>query len=243
LTTLRRRRLFSWLARHWLVGLVLGLAIAAGFAVNVNKSVSAADLAALASMGIQPQLPAASYEEEIQRIRGVQARVLALMTVDNSFPQIGRAVEPADLLVRRRGACYELSRTLEKAYAINGLESRRVFYLYRQDKGFFGALTTPQHPSHAAVEVKTRRGWLLVDSIVPWVALDKAGLPIPASGIWAHPERFDNVPEHLLLSSWAFRGLYSRGGQLYGSPLPAPEVNWHDLMHWIISFDEDRHLH
>lgn len=240
---LQKSRLLSWPTRHWVVCLFLVSAICAGLAVNVSKAVSAADLAALAAMGIGPNLPASSYDEEIQRIREAQARVLALMTVDNSLPQIGRAVEPADLLLRRRGACYELSRTLEKAYAINGLESRRVFYLYRQDKGFFGALTTRQHPSHAAVEVKTRKGWLLVDSIVPWIAIDKSGLPVPASGIWAHPERFEAVPEHLLLSSWAFRGLYSRGGHLYGSPLPAPEVNWRDLANWIISFDEDRHLH
>lgn len=239
----QKSHLLSWPSRHWALCLFLIAAISIGFAGNVSKTVSAADRAALAAMGIQPNLPASSFEEEMRRIREVQTHVLALVTVDNSLPQTGRPVEPADLLLRRRGACYELSRTLEKAYAINGLESRRVFFLYRQDKGLWGALTTRQHPSHAAVEVKTRSGWLLVDSIVPWIAIDKSGLPVPASGIWEHPERFESVPEHLLLSSWAFHGLYSRGGHLYGSPLPAPEVNWRDLAQWITSSDEDRHLH
>lgn len=202
------------------------------------------DREALATLGIFHKLPMPqSYQGEIDLIRDIQRNLLQSVVVDNSAPTTAQPVEPGKLLLRGRGACYELSRALEKALAINGLESRRVFFLYRQGKSFQVALVTRGHPSHAAVEVKTSRGWLLVDSIYPWLSTDTAGNPVPANDIWRHTDRFAEVPEHLSLSSWAIRGMYSRNGQLYGSPLPGPEMNWHDFATWLLSTNEDRHLH
>lgn len=225
-----------------LAALVTTLA-AAGWAVNVRKDITDADLRALASMGMIPANKAATYEEELARIRAVQQTVLSTIKV-GAPPPSTHAVEPTELLQRGSGACYELSRAMEKGFALNHLETRRVFFLYRQDQTLMGAIFRRGHPSHAAVEVRTSKGWLLVDSITPWIALDREGKPVAANGIWAYPERFGGeVPYHLLLSSWALRGLYSRGGQLYGSPIPAPEVNWRELSSWLLSSDEDRHLY
>lgn len=216
----------------------------AGVATNVSKEVTQADRAALASIGITSSPKVRGYSEEVQRIATIQLKVLNAVRVDNSASLSGHAVEPGELLSRGSGACYEISRTLEKGLALNNFESRRVFYLYRQDRSLLSALVTKGHPSHAAVEVRTSRGWMLVDSIVPWIGLDKEGQPVSASSIWNRPERFDTPPpEHLMLSSWAIRGLYSRNGQLYGSALPAPELNWHDFGSWLISLDESRHLY
>ncbi|WP_133155158.1 hypothetical protein [Kinneretia aquatilis] len=212
--------------------------------MNVPKDMTDADRRALASMGMTPTNRAATYEEELVHIRSVQQNVLRVIKVDGATPPQGHAVEPAELLQRGRGACYELSRTIEKGLSLHKLETRRVFFLYRQNQPFMSAMFRRGHPSHAAVEVRTSKGWLLVDSITPWMALDLEGMPVAANGIWAHPERFGNeAPYHILLSSWAIRGFYSRRGQLYGSPIPAPEVNWRELSGWLLSSDEDRHLY
>lgn len=217
---------------------------ALGWMANVSKHLTHADLTALASIGITSSEAPGSYEEELARIRDVQARVQRAVRIDGTTPPPGHPIEPSDLLRRGAGACYELSRAIEKGLILHHLQTRRVFFLYRQDKTFWSALIRRGHPSHAATEVKTRKGWLLVDSTSPWMALDKQGNPIPANGIWPYPDRFNTVvPEHLLLSSWALRGLYSRAGQLYGSQLRAPEVNWRELGGWLTSSDEDRHLH
>lgn len=233
---------------RWRLSLVFGMAalliLVIGAVTHVGKQVTPQDRAALERIGVKPGLPPRSYAEELQRIGTIQQRVLRAVRVSNATPPPGHAVEPDELLRRGQGACYEISRALEKAFALNGLLSRRVFHLYRQDRSFLSALTTRGHPSHATVEVHTRRGWLLVDSIVPWLALDKRGNPVPASGIWNHLDRFDSMPpEHLVLSSWALRGLYSRNGRLYGAALPLPEVNWLDAGHWLFTPDESRHLY
>lgn len=217
--------------------------LAMGAANSVDKQITAQDQAALARIGITAAPTPGTYTEELQRISAIQHRVLQAVRVSNETLPPGHAIEPAELLRRGHGACYEISRAMEKGLALSGLQSRRVFHLYRQDRKFLSALITRGHPSHAAVEVLTRKGWLLVDSIVPWMALDKQGDPVPANGIWNHLARFDSTPpEHLVLSSWALRGVYSRNGRLYGSTFPGPEVNWADFSAWLTTSDGSRHL-
>lgn len=232
--------------RWWCIAGATCLAglLAAGAANHVDKDITPDDRAALARIGVTAGPAPSSYAEELRRIGDIQHRVLQVVRVSNATPPPGHAIEPGELLRRGYGACYEISRALEKGLALNGMQSRRVFLLYRQDKHFLSALWTRGHPSHATVEVHTRKGWLLVDSIVPWMALDKQGDPVPASGIWNHLDRFGAMPpEHLVLSSWALRGLYSRSGRLYGAALPLPEVNWADFSRWLVTPDESRHLY
>lgn len=235
----RGRRWWSITAAACLAAL-----LTAGVANHVDKQVTPDDMAALARFGVTAGPAPGSYAEELQRIGDIQQRVLQVVRVSNATPPQGHPIEPDELLRRGYGACYEISRTLEKAFALNGLQSRRVFHLYRQDKHFLSALWTRGHPSHATVEVHTLKGWLMVDSIVPWMALDKQGNPVAASGIWNHLERFSTTPpEHLVLSSWALRGLYSRNGRLYGAAFPVPELNWIDFGHWLVTPDPSRHLY
>lgn len=232
--------------RWWCIAGATCLAglLAAGAANHVDKDITPDDRAALARIGVTAGPAPSSYAEELRRIGDIQHRVLQVVRVSNATPPPGHAVEPDELLRRGHGACFEISRALEKGFALNGLQSRRVFHLYRQDRSLLSALWTRGHPSHATVEVHTRKGWLLVDSIVPWMALDKQGDPVPASGVWNHLDRFDATPpEHLVLSSWALRGLYSRNGRLYGATFPAPEVNWADFSRWLLMPDESRQLY
>ena len=164
--------------RWWSIAAAACLAalMAAGAASHVYKQVTPDDMAALARIGVTARPAPGSYAEELQRISDIQQRVLQVVRVSNATPPPGHAIEPDELLRRGYGACYEISRALEKGLALNGMQSRRVFLLYRQDKHFLSALFTRGHPSDATVEVDTRKGWLLVDSIVPWIGAGQAGL-------------------------------------------------------------------
>lgn len=70
-----------------LAALVTTLA-AAGWAVNVRKDITDADLRALASMGMIPANKAATYEEELARIRAVQQTVLSTIKVGAPPPRL-----------------------------------------------------------------------------------------------------------------------------------------------------------
>jgi hypothetical protein len=218
--------------------------LVAGAASHVDKHVMPNDMAALARIGVNSGSAPGSHAEELQRISDIQQRVLQVVRVNNPTQPQGHVVEPEELLRRGLGACYDISRALKKGFAVNGLKSRRVFHLYRQDKSFLSALWTRGRPFHSSVEVHTREGWLLVDPIVPWLALDRDGNPLPASGVWNQLDRFDTTPPgHLILSSWAVRGLYSRKGQLYGASVPVPEINWADFGDWLVTSDDSRQLY
>lgn len=87
--------------------------------------------------------------------------------------------------------CYDRSRTLDKALTYMGFKARYVFLLYRKDFPLFETLIRRGHPSHAVTEVKTSRGWLYVDSNQAWIAVNRAGQPRGAGGIWKHFDEFD----------------------------------------------------
>ena len=54
-----------------------------------------------------------------------------------------------------------------------------------------GALATPDTLSHALTEVKTRRGWMIVDSRTRWAGLTADGRPMDGRWTWA---RFGRTP-------------------------------------------------
>ena len=201
---------------------------------NVPTEITASDAGAFASFGISKPVSHLTYEQELAFLREVQLAVFkrAPVSIDGIPEYQGR--EPADLLRFGRGLCYDRSRTLDKAFAYIGFESRHVYLLFKDGKSFLGALFHYRQPSHAVTEVKTSRGWMFVDSNRAWLAVNRRGEPINADEVWRLYGEFEDPPLYLAEPWWAIRGLYSRKGQFYGAGIPFPEVNWNDFLQWLV---------
>jgi hypothetical protein len=79
-------------------------------------------------------------------------------------------------------------------------------------------------------EVRTSRGWLLVDSNEPFLALDRLGRPHAARQLPWVPDTLLPRPPAFQLPYWAIPGLYSRKGTLFWPYIRyIPNVHWGDL--------------
>ena len=179
----------------------------------------------------------ANFEEELAIIRKVQSEVFKKAPRgDIGIPDY-QPREPADLMRFGQGLCFDRSRTFDKAFRYYGFESRHVYILYKYDLPFWKAVFKYGQPSHAVTEVKTKKGWMFVDSNTQWIALTRQGEPVNADDVWKRFAEFDNPPRYLAGPWWGIRGMYSRKGHLYGAGIPFPEFNWHDFLSWFV-FDE-----
>ena len=219
---------------RWLLAVIgLGLLVSLIVATNVPTRLSAEDVAVFENDLDLRNLPRPlTFEDEIQVIRMIQARVFAKAPFGNPIPEY-EPREPSDLMRNGRGWCYDRARTLEKAFTYMGMRNRHVFLLYRKDLSLFETMIRRGHPSHAVTEVMTSRGWLYVDSNEPWIAVTPEGEPHGAGGIWKHFDEFENPPAYVRGPWWAIRGLYSRKGAFFAPYLPAPQGNWKDLLEWV----------
>ena len=171
------------------------------------------------------------YEDQILLIKKIQGNIFKMAPLGDGIPEY-KTREPADLFRHGKGLCYDRSRSIEKALKYVGLESRHVYILYKDDKKFLGALLTYGHASHAVTEVNTLKGWMLVDSNQPWIAVTNTGLPVSADQVFKRYLEFEDMPDYLKNSWWAIRGLYSRKGTLYNRGVPFPELNWAVFFDW-----------
>ena len=103
------------------------------------------------------------------------------------------------------------------------------------------SLLTPQVDSHAVTEVKTSKGWLLVDSNGRWISLDTGNRPWSVAELKRVADFQRPMPEwssnnraamnELFTKSFVYLpGLYSRHGQFYPPFTPIPDVNWYDFI-------------
>ena len=122
-----------------------------------------------------------------------------------------------------------------------GFKNRRIA-LYDLGKLGFLSLIIPNIDSHAAVEVKTKRGWLGIETNF-YKSNDKNFLLIDEN---LKPYTFKNVinNSNSLLSKFDFKtneiykskntitikGLYSRHGRFHYPYLPFLEINFNDFL-------------
>ena len=200
---------------------------------NVPTTITAEDITAFAEIGVQRETSNRTYEQEVALIRTVQAAVLRRVPNNKLGIPEYETREPADLFRVGQGQCYDRSRTLDKLLLYLGFQSRHVYMLYQEGRPFLVALFHHGQLSHAVTEVKTSKGWMLVDSNSTWISSDHYGEPVNADQVWRRFKEFDNPPSYFSYPSWAIRGLYSRKGQFYGAGIPFPEANWADLLGWL----------
>ena len=198
---------------------------------------------------VKPLSVNATYKDEIEFIAAVQASVLQIVEEGSPLPK-GTTREPKDVYCAKRGACCDRSRVIEKMLRKHCFRTRHVFILYPTDKLKSFLYKDNLIDSHAATEVRTKKGWLFVDSNVPFRLLDGLKNPFslqkPITLQKVHPQvlKETNEPEFrnrnslkkILTESYIFLyGLYSRNGQFYPpfapSSCPRPEINWRELFY------------
>jgi hypothetical protein len=177
----------------------------------------------------------ATFEDEVRAIRAVQESVLAIAPKNTAIP-FDQTREPRDVYEARHGLCFDRSRAIEKLLAALGLEVRHVSVYRLGDEGTLAAFLNPGQASHAVTEVRTSKGWMVVDSNAPWLGLTDGDSPVSVAGMrdvtsdtrWSAPE--GAAPNPIFSKPFVFvRGLYSRHGRFYPPFTPLPDVNWLQL--------------
>lgn len=136
------------------------------------------------------------------------------------------------------GWCYDFSYWYEETLREVGMTTRHVA-LYHDLGGLFKTLSTSQGLSHAATEVKTKKGWLLVEPTVNKLWLDQQGNPLSASMIrdaaQAGEVTIDELELELLYplyneSFFYIYGLYSRHGHFFKPFNPVPDIHYREFL-------------
>jgi len=210
---------------------------------NVSKKVNAEDREYIIRLlEIEPsETSFSNYEEEIEFLLAIQEDFNNAIELGPSIPQ-GKAREPKDLFEKKIGECYDRSRFLEKAYSMYGFKTRHIaLFTLRYGAKKLRSLLTPNHISHSTFEVKTSKGWLLMDPNFNWVALDSDNMPMAYPIIGKALRNGDDiqwkkVPPKALMhfyiqESFGIYGLYSRHGKFYAPYLPVPDYNFRDLLY------------
>ncbi len=208
---------------------------------NVSTKVTSSDDAVFRTVYNfqQPKQPL-SFDQQILLIKRIQGRVLDKSPIGVPIPEY-ESREPEDLIRNQSGLCYDRSRTLDKLYTWLGFEVRHVYILYfkhpvtGEELSPLRALATYGTETHAVTEVKTHKGWIVIDSNSNWISLTRDGNPVGAHDIFARAADFDNLPNYFNQSYLAIRGMYSRRGQFYRPFIPYPELNWIDFLSWVIN--------
>lgn len=200
---------------------------------NVSTELTADDRRAFRMLNIRDtSFQKKTYDEEIVEIKKTQALIFEKIGISENGIAEFEDREPLDLIRVGQGLCFDRSRMLDKVYQYLGYETRHVYLLFFDKKNPFLALLTYQQPSHAVTEIKTSRGWVMVDSLESFVALDKYGQPLMSDHLWE--KDLESLPYYFKVRYFAVRGMYSRKGFFYPPRLPFPEFNWPDFLSWVI---------
>ena len=181
-----------------------------------------------------------SYAEHIDIIRLVQSFVTDRFPNTVGVPEY-QPREPEDLLAAGGGWCFDRARFIEKLLKFHGFEARHVFAIFLnrgglvRDDGLWRALVRRGSDSHALIEVRTSRGWTVVESNDKWISPSPRGEPVGMNDLkrysredFAAPSWFDRPFVWLIV-------LYSGGGQFSPPPppppfFPGPEFNWREVL-------------
>ena len=184
--------------------------------------------------------PPADFGRQVHTILAVQVAVLSIAS-DNVGIALNREREPSDLYRARSGLCCDRSRAIEKILSHLGFEVRHAaVYSLKETGSRLKSFLTPMTKSHAVTEVKTDRGWLVIDSNKRWVGLTREGEPVDLSQLQELQEMGVNRPawdprlkepmSPILADRFTYLfGLYSRHGRFYPPFTPIPDTDWNQI--------------
>lgn len=229
------------------VFVVLAVFIGLFFVSNVSRDITEEDkiyvekILQRSGYDVQNLENTNQFQKQISSIRAVQDSILN-ETPKQDFIAYGQSREPKDLMGRGGAHCGDRSRFLDKALRLLGYQTR---YLSAYDTSnvshplFALAVKNTSATSHALLEVKTEKGWMLVDSVSRWIALTQEQ-KIYSAADWQKEESKENVLwdraqsgkiYSVLENQFSyFYGLYSRHGKFYPPYVPVPDINWQEFV-------------
>lgn len=183
-----------------------------------------------------PKTQPRTFRDEVKVILAVQDRILKIAPIDRGIPE-GRPRELVDLIKFQKGLCYDRSRAIEITLRSLGFETRHAsIYSTAKTRSALRSFVTPGVDSHAVTEVKTRLGWMLVDSNQRWIGLRANGRPVDLGELRRDRSRKWSILVHEPTPAiytkgftWAY-GLYSRHGRFYAPYNAVPDVNWSEII-------------
>lgn len=178
------------------------------------------------------------FTNEIRTIRTVQSSAFITAPKVELIPYRHER-EPKDLFTTDAAYCGDRARYIDKALRYLGFDTRYAsLYQNRPQRSFLSTILTKTSThdvdSHALVEVKTSKGWLIVDTRRHWISLSAAMQPISLRALrdkqlsyfeWSYnqEESWPLLDENYYI----IYELYSRHGLFY-----APYTKYIPDIHW-----------
>lgn len=190
--------------------------------------------------GVTARPTPGDFASELRFISEVQRVVLEFAPNTTDGIAHGRTREPADLYRERHGMCFDRSRVVEKILRVNGFTTRHVSAYHKAPIVPFASLFMPKAKSHAFTEVKTSKGWLMVNPNERWISVNDRLEPIDTKGVqrdasrgeirW-HADYGGGTADPFFRSQFFFIfGLYSRHGGFYPPYNHVPDVSWSEML-------------
>lgn len=235
---MRLKRFFRYSVYILLFLILGGWAVLSTHSVDVKPT--SQDIKVTQDIGFAHAInkPPSHFDEQLRIIRSVQERILSIAPQNKGIP-FDVAREPKNLLEHRYGLCYDRSRAIEKVLKVLGFETRHVsVYKKEPNELWFEPLLQPGRSSHALSEVKTEKGWLLIDSNVPWIGLTYDNNVVSAQDLDKGQVKYSwNADISARMNSilqndfTVVYGLYSRHGRFYPPYNVIPDVNWREILY------------
>lgn len=178
-----------------------------------------------------------SFEEETNIIQSIQYTLQNSINLGEPIPYYQQR-EPKDLYKNQSALCYDFSRTIEKALSYSGFKTRHLSIYIKNSKTKGNPLLDKNSFSHSTSEVLTSKGWMIVDSNFPWMAIDSDNKTYSFSEYkiedgdveWLHqiPNGYDLYYNK---ESIYIYGLYSRHGKFYKPYNFIPDYNIRELFY------------
>lgn len=234
-----RRILWPWGTALFGLGfaLVFGLLALNG----VDTTVTDDDREIIAKLQVDDQCgDPDDFQSEVECIAAVQSSIFERYPdTDDAFKKGVTNHSVSDYDERGFGSCYDRATLIEQSLRHYGFNVRRVA-LYKQQP-------TPAHylkpgiRSHALSEVETSKGWMVVESIDPLLAVDDHNTPYSISKIrdGLRAETLTDrtfritIPDDFFDGDFVYvYGVHSRHGYFFEPHLPVPEVDWSNFGLW-----------
>ena len=180
----------------------------------------------------------------IQCVAKIQSKVFSIVLISHHGIGYNHTREPIDLIKEKKGLCYDRSRFIEKIFTFYNIHYRHVAIHFTEDNSSLPYLKKGSF-SHAFSEIYTTKGWMVVDSIEPFIGANKEGKVYTAKELKEKKDFKDinnnGLPLNFRLGDYSvIYGLYSRHGKHYPPFNKIPDINWEQFTYYNIPFISDK---